>query len=73
MGRIGGQNVPVTCIYGDFAPKKLLSSTSMTAPLLKQVAGRLGGVTEGEGGGGSQTYEDQKKIIGGQGHGFWIL
>ena len=28
----------------------------------------------GDGGrGGAKAYEDQKKIIGGQGHDFWIL
>jgi len=58
-----GQNVAVACFYFGFAARREQSSTSMLGAILKQVFGGLEEVPREI----SQTYEDQKKVIGGRG------
>ena len=45
-GRTGGQYIPVTCFYFDFAAQKEQTATSMLGSLLKQMVSRTGGIPE---------------------------
>ena len=44
--RTGGQYIPVTCFYFDFAAQKEQTAASMLGSLLKQMVNRTGGVPE---------------------------
>jgi len=57
------QNAAVACFYFDFAARTEQSSTSMLGALLKQVLGGVEEIPREV----SQTYEDQKMVIGGRG------
>ena len=57
-----GKYVAVACFYFDFAAQKEQPSTSMLGALLKQIVAGLEEVP----GEILQTYEDQKKVIGGR-------
>jgi len=58
-----GRDIAVACFYFDFATQKEQSLTSRLGSLLKQVVGGLDEIP----GEVAQTYEDQRKVIGGRG------
>ena len=58
-----GQDVAVACFYFDFAAQKEQSSTSVLGALLKQVVSGLEEIPSEI----VQTYENQRKVIGGRG------
>ena len=61
--RTRGQGVTVAGFYFDFAVKKEQTPTNMLGAVLKQVVSGLGDVPEEI----ARAYEDQKRVIGGQG------
>ena len=57
------QNIAITCFYVDFAERKEQSPTNILGSLLKQIVGGLKSMPYNI----RQTFQDQKKAIGGRG------